>query len=92
MSKRWTIEEETLAIKLQNEGMTAKEIALQLPGRTPASVRARLPTKTRKWTEEEIQIIKELRTTHKLAYIAKVINRTQSAISTYIARNPNKFL
>ncbi len=92
MAKKWTKEEEELAIKLQNEGMTAKEIALRLPGRTPASIRARLPTKNRSWTDDEVEIIKNLRPTHKLAYIAKVINRTPSAISTYIARNPLKFL
>lgn len=91
MSKKWTEEEDKLAIKLKLEGYTTSQIAIRLY-RTYDSTRLRLAkispeTKQRAWTEEEVELVlalkKEGRTT---AHIAKKVNRSTLAIGGVLAR------
>lgn len=90
MAKRWTEEEKELLLKLRAEGLTAKEIALRLPGRTEATVRnlaAKLAPKNTKWTQEEDDLIEQLfleGISYKL--IAKRFpNRTTDAVRSRVS-------
>lgn len=63
MAKRWTEEEKETLIKLRKEGLTAREIAEQVPDRSEDTIKnmlAKLLPKNRKWMPEEDNIIKEL--------------------------------
>jgi len=92
MAKRWTQEEDELILKLRGEGLTAQEISTRLPGRTYASTRMRISKLAeninRKWTEEEKALAIQLKENgHTTKFIAKQLNRTPGAISTFLSRN-----
>jgi DNA-binding NarL/FixJ family response regulator len=84
MPKKWTEEEETLAIKLRDEGFTSREIALRLQGRTAAAVKLRLSKLSSikfKWSQQDIDKLLELkqeRTPNK--QIAYQLGRTVKAV------------
>lgn len=92
MAKRWTLEEDELILKLRGEGLTAQEICTRLSGRTYASTKMRISKLTeninRKWTEEEkVLAIRLKESGHTTKFIAKELNRTPGAISTFLSRN-----
>lgn len=95
MAKRWTPEEDALLLKLRGEGLTAREIAQQVSGRTHAAIRTRLATiaednKNRSWTEEEKALLLEMKADGKTnKQIARALQRTQSAVASFVFRHWN---
>ena len=92
MAKRWTEEEDAMMLKLRNEGLTGREITAMMPERTYSAVRTRLAVITsdnlnRPWTEEEKALVLKLKSENKSnKYIAKAVDRTASAISSFVSR------
>ena len=90
MAKKWTEEEESLIIKLRDEGLSVKEITLRLPGRTASAVRvkaAQIAKKSTNWTTADKKLLFELKSQNKSAnYIAKALNRTPNAINSYYSK------
>ena len=93
MAKRWTKEEDELILKLRDEGLTAREIALRLTGRTDSATKTRLATIAkdnlrRRWTEEEKLLAFELKEAgHANKYIAKQLQRTVAAVAGFFAKH-----
>lgn len=92
MAKRWTEEEDLLILKLREEGYTAKEITLRLPGRTYAAVRTRVAAistdnKNKPWTEEEKQLVFQLKSEGvPNKAIARRIGRTDRAVTSFVSK------
>lgn len=92
MAKRWTEEEETLLLKLRAEGHSAKEMTAYLRERSYAAIRTRLAAiapdnLNRPWTEEEKALVLKLKSENKSnKYIAKAVDRTASAVSSFVSR------
>lgn len=92
MANKWTPEEDNKIISLREQGLTAKEITTHIPGRTYSSVRSRIQAicsdnKNRSWSKEDKEKFQELKEQgYTNAYIAKVLGRTVSAVSTYASR------
>ena len=89
MAKRWSPEEDELIIRLRNEGLTAREIAVRL-ARSEVAVQARLSSKAKKqtlWTpEEEARLLelKQLGVPHR--QIAYELKRTKRSIDNKVAK------
>lgn len=98
MAKRWTAEEEELALKLWHEGHGFREIARQV-GRPYDSVRTRLFTKhgltrrdNRRITDEEASLAMQLwRDGLTTKDIAARINHPVSTLQSYMYRHRDKF-
>lgn len=90
MANKWTEDEEALIIKLRNEGLSVREIALRLPNRTVSAVRVKasqIAKKSTNWTLEDKKLLVELKKQNKSAnYIAKALNRTPNAINSYYSK------
>jgi len=92
VAKRWTQEEDELILKLRDEGYTAKEITLRLPGRTYAAVRTRVAAistdnKNKPWTEEEKQLVFQLKSEGiPNKSIARRIGRTDRAVTSFVSK------
>ena len=97
MAKRWTPEEDTLILKLRDEGLTAREITLRLEGRTYSATRTRLAAISddnlrKRWTQEEINLAYKLREEGRSnKYIAKQLSRTVSAVSGFFTRTASSY-
>lgn len=88
MAARWTKEEKELLIKLREQGLSGREIALQLPGRSEATVKnmvAKLCPKNALWTEEEDRILLENRHLSNKEIASLLPHRTPNAVRTRIA-------
>lgn len=92
MAKRWTKEEETLLLRLREEGFPTREMVRFFEGRTAASIRTRAAAIAkdklrRKWTEEEKECALRLKAEGKPnKYIAKTLDRSVRAIEAFLAR------
>lgn len=97
MAKRWTEDEDATLLKLRADGCTAKEITAHLSGRSYAAVRARLANLApdnlnRPWTEEDVKLLFDLKEEGRTTkYIAKRLDRTVSAVSSYFNRHSSSY-
>lgn len=86
MAKAWSEEEDELIRENKKP-----------PNRTSGAIRMRRAklglTKMRRWTDEDIERLKELKRKNKPnKYIAKLLNRTPEAISSFVSKNPGYFV
>lgn len=95
MAKRWLEEEDALLLKLREEGHTAREMTVYLKHRSYAAIRTRLAAiapdnLNRPWTEKEAELALLLKSQNKSnKYIAKAVNRTPAAVSSFLTRHWN---
>lgn len=97
MAKAWTKEEDELLLLWREQGLTAREMRSRLYNqRTLAAIKSRIhqiaPVIRKKWTEEEIKLAYQLREEGKSdKYIAKVLGRTVSAVSSFFTRTATDY-
>jgi len=91
MARGWTPQEDELLLRLRDEGLTAREIALRLE-RSAGAIRMRASLlaedKQKRWTEADKQLVFQLKSEgHTNKFIAIKLGRTASSISTFVSRN-----
>lgn len=97
MARRWSEDEDALLLKLRTEGLTSREITSHLKERSYAAVRARLSSLApdnlnRPWTDEDIKILFTMKEEGRSTkYIAKRLDRTASAVSSYYTRHSSAY-
>jgi hypothetical protein len=82
---RWSASEDAAVRDGYDNGLRCREIARELPGRTPAAVAARarklgLATHARRWTAADDQRLRQLAAHHRVEELARVLGRTPDAL------------
>lgn len=88
-SKRWSPEEDELALKLYKQGKTYKEIALRL-GRSKAAVNQRINNKTRKtMSAKELSLFSRTKLNFNVGSVYEIDHIGRSPAIAYL---PAKFI
>jgi DNA-directed RNA polymerase specialized sigma24 family protein len=90
MAKAWTPDEDTLLLKLREEGFTSREMSVRL-NRTDAAIRKRLSLiaekKHIKWTDADKEKVLAYKaeglTNRRIAYL---MGRTTSSVTSLLSR------
>ncbi|HEY7077268.1 MAG TPA: hypothetical protein VH418_17955, partial [Solirubrobacteraceae bacterium] len=82
---RWSIGEDAAVRDGYDSGLSCREIARELPGRTPAAVAARagklgLATHGRRWTADDDERLRGLAARHALDELSRGLGRTPDAV------------